>query len=165
MSIRMKVGLKIDESGMKSVREMLSPRNSKTINTGWWDTVHEDGNMVAQIAAWNEEGHINGGMFSGTVTPPRPFIRTGFNPSVIKKLNSLQEPLSQVFRRKVKWEDFFSGLSEELREDLRDIILEWSTPPNSASTIELKGFNDPLIDTATMYSSVKTEVTKFKRRE
>src|SRR5690606_37223309 len=42
----------------------------KVVRVGWWDSRHPSGVPTAQVAAWNEEGHMNGGIFSGTYTPP-----------------------------------------------------------------------------------------------
>lgn len=52
----------------------------------------------------------------------------------------------------------FSSLGRMLVADTRDVIEQWSSPPNSALTIELKGFNDPLIETETMKNSVKFKI-------
>lgn len=163
--MRFKIRIKEDRRGARRLRQLLSPKHSRSIRTGWWNSMHEDGITVAQIAAWNEEGRINKGFFNGTITPPRPFVRLGFIPATRKKLNNLAPALREVFSGRKTWDEFFTSLSSELKEDLQEVILEWSTPPNSAATIALKGFNDPLIESGLMYDSVKTEVINFTRRE
>ena len=54
----------------------------------------------------------------------------------------------------------YAKLGTFLVQDTKEIIEQWSSPPNAALTVELKGFNDPLIETETMKNSVKFKIEK-----
>ena len=41
---------------------------------------------------------------------------------------------------------------------MKSVIDEWTTPPNSAATIQRKGKDDPLVDTGKMRDSVEYRI-------
>jgi hypothetical protein len=49
-------------------------------------------------------------------------------------------------------------LGNDIEGALRQSIINTNEPPNSAKTIEKKGFNKPLIDTSLMIKSITSEV-------
>lgn len=55
-------------------------------------------------------------------------------------------------------------LKEEMKRELVDIlkesILEWKTPDNAPLTIKLKGFDDPLIETGSLYDGIRARVRR-----
>lgn len=139
----------------------LTRSGDKAIDVGWWMSRHPSGVSTAQVAQWNEEGHPNGGMFAGTSTLPRPFMRLGFMPTVINKiLPKYHFEVHRIAIGQTTWTSVNSKLSIELREALQETILSWDTPTNQPSTIQMKGFNDPLIETGNMYDAVKSRIVK-----
>jgi len=164
MSFGMRVDLKVDRSGLTALKRALSPRHSKSIKIGWWGTSNPRHPSTAQVAKWNEEGHINGGWFDGTYTPPRPFIRLGWTPKAISLMKDQSAQMKSVLDGGTSWEDLYKNLSEELQDHMKNTITGWSRSRNKASTIALKGFDDPLIESGTMRDNVKTEIIPFTKR-
>lgn len=162
MKIKTTVKLKIDNKQWKKMSRNLLRSGDKAINVGWWKSNHPSGVSTAQVAKWNEEGHLNGGMFAGTYTPPRPFIRIGFLSDVKNKIiPKYINHVNMIALGRTTWTALHSSLSKELVDGLRQTILSWDTPANSPVTIRLKGFNDPLIETGSMYDSVKAKTVKY----
>lgn len=163
MAIRVKTGvsLKIDRKQWDRMQKrLLAPAGNKAVEVGWWRSMHSSGVPVAQVAAWNEEGHFNGGMFAGTYTPPRPFIRHGFIPLVKKDLSRYYSDINKIAMGTLSWQAFYLKMSKMLVATMQQTILEWDTPPNSPTTIGLKGFNDPLMNTGNMYEAIKHRIVR-----
>lgn len=162
MKLKTTVKIKIDNKQWKRMSRNLLRSGDKAINVGWWKSNHPSGMSSAQIAKWNEEGHMNGGMFAGTYTPPRPFIRIGFMPLVIDKiLPKYKNSVHMIAMGKMTWTSLHTNLSKELVDGLRQTILSWDRPTNSPVTVRLKGFNDPLIETGSLYDTVKAKTVKY----
>lgn len=103
---------------------------------------------VAQVAFWNE--------FGTKKTPPRPFMRN----TVASKSPRWGNALGMALRRHNydaarALDDMGQGIQKQVRES----ITNWTDPPNSKLTRELKGKNKPLIDSGTMRNAVSYEVT------
>jgi len=163
MGASVSVKLKLDDRVWKKMERRLKRIQSKSVRVGWWRSYYPDGTSVAQVAAWNEEGHLNGGMFPGTFTPPRPFIRTGFLPKAKNVLNEYSKLFFLYVDGSVKISDFWGAMSRELEEKMKESILEFKSPGNAEVTISMKGFDDPLINTGNLYDSVKTTLVKFSK--
>lgn len=163
MAIRTSVKLTFDEKPWQKMKGRIKRTTSKSVRVGWWRSYYPDGTNVAQVAAWNEEGHINGGMFAGTYTPPRPFIRTIFLPEAAITVEKHARMMFAYFEGKMNISTFWQEMSKELQQKMQKAILEMKSPPNSPVTVAMKGFNDPLIETGNMYDSVKTMLVKFTR--
>ena len=39
-------------------------------------------------------------------------------------------------------------------------MIDWDTPRNAPTTVELKGFDDPLIETSELISNITSKTTK-----
>lgn len=162
------VKLKVDTRQWKMMHRNLSRSGNKAVHVGWWRDIHVSGNPVAQIAQWNEEGHINSvdSAVPGSYSPPRPFMRIGFMPQVKSKIIPIAiRRIDDVAMGRITWTTFNSMLAFELQNALKQTILSWDSPPNSPYTVKLKGFNDPLINTGNMYDAVKTRVVRYGARE
>lgn len=139
-------------SGGKKLSGALADIGNKmrgSVNVGFLAgaTYPEDGTPVAQVAFWNEYGT--------TTTPSRPFFRTmierespGWGLLMAKAAKHYDYDAATVLR--------FMGV--KISEQLQQSIVGWQEPPNAASTIREKGFNNPLIRTAHMQNSVDFEV-------
>lgn len=160
---RLNINVQIKEvptEHFKHLLTALNPRNSKSVQMGWWGTQNPSGVPDAQVAAWVEEGHPNGGMFAGTYTPPRPVIRTDWQPKTKEKMSHLSEQIRQAFESG-SWEAFYNSLGKEFSEDLTQAILRYSKVPNRPSTVKIKGFNNPWVDTGTVARNVQYKVVPF----
>ena len=106
------------------------------------NATYPDGTKVAEVAAKNEYGSID--------NPIRPFFRT----MVKQKKASWSTNVANVMAaNNYDIDKTFNLVGEKIVGQLRDSIQGWTTPPNSQQTIDRKGFNKPLIDTAHMLNS------------
>lgn len=165
LAMRFKTKVKIlkNDKNWKSMRRNLLRSVDNTIDVGWWGNLrHPRTKMpLAQVAKWNEEGHSNGGLGAGTTTPPRPFMRLSFLPqSKILLMSRFVPKVRLIAEGKLTW----TALKEEMKKELTDIlkksILEWNTPDNAPLTIKLKGFDDPLIETGSLYDGIRARVRR-----
>lgn len=102
---------------------------------------------VAQVAAWNE--------FGTKRTPARPFMRHTVASKSPRWGNALGAALRRhKFDAKAALHDVGQGIQGQVRESIQN----WTSPPNSKLTRELKGFNSPLRNTGFMWNSVDYEV-------
>lgn len=162
MKLSTKVDVVSDEKVWKKLKAKLQ-RESKEVEVGWWNSMHPTGVPVAQVAAWNEEGHYTAGMYNG-YSPPRPFISVDFKKYVDKNMPKYAAYLTSVMQGSMSSSAMYSNIKEDLVNGLKEIILEFDNPRNSDLTVELKGFNDPLIDTGTMYDTVKARLVSSSRK-
>ena len=161
-----KLGFTKDTSGWEKLKKNLIKGNGMCVDVGAFQGTNygpENDNLpVAQVMAWNEEGHTNGGIFNGTETPPRPFMR--YYISQLEKEKKMGKAVSKrlqlVLAERMSWEAFYKSLGAEAVSDLKKVIEQWFYPPNSAATIDMKGFNNPLQETDTMLNSVDSRVSK-----
>lgn len=145
-----------DRQWRKMVRNLS--RNSGSIEVGWWSNIHPSGVSLAQVAKWNEEGHITG---RGAISPARPFVRVGFMDRLKKAgIKDLNEWVHLVAIGRANWKTVNTKIGEDLVKQMQLSILEWNTPRNSPYTVALKGFDDPLIETGTLYDRVKFRVVR-----
>lgn len=164
MKLATKVKITINNKPWIAMRRRLTRSDARMIDVGWWGSRHPSGVPTAQVAAWNEEGHMNGGMFAGTRTPPRPFIRVGFYKEIRPLLQTrIVHGVNLIAQGRKTWTTFYRELGNDLVELMKEQILEWEKPPNKPSTVEMKGFNDPLIETGALYDSVKFRISRRKR--
>lgn len=158
MALKTSVRVSTTRGSLQALRKALKPSNSKVIRTGWWGDYHDSGIPMSQIAAWNHEGHMNGGMFAGTYTPGRPFGTHGWLPMMRKRMTILGDDVQQVLDGTSSWTSFYNSLGESSAQYMKYAIEDWTTPANTEATIGLKGFNDPLIESGSMKNTVKWKV-------
>lgn len=101
---------------------------------------------VAEVATFNE--------FGGGHTPPRPFMRDTVRKNWRKWRTFIQDRLPI----NLDWRKMFIELGDIVKDDIRNEIITYNYPPNAPSTIKMKGFNDPLVDSGQMAESVRMEV-------
>jgi len=137
-----------------SIRSNLTKGSVQEIQVGFFEESKygdENDNLpVAQVAQWNEEG--------SATNPTRPFIRVGF----AGRIKNDPELFFSSIKRIVEGDSTFAAeykvLGPKLVLEMKQSIAEWDTPSNSPKTIAEKGFNNPLIDSGTMYDSVDYKV-------
>lgn len=162
MKLSTKVDIVSDEKVWKKLQQNLK-RESKEIEIGWWNSMHPTGVPVAQVAAWNEEGYYTSGMYQG-YHPPRPFMSRDFRKFVEKNMPKYAAYLTSVMQGSMTPSAMNNSIRKDLEDGLKQIIIDFDMPENSDLTVELKGFNDPLIHTGTMYDTVKTRLVSSSRK-
>lgn len=142
----------------KIYRNLSKP--SGAVDVGWWINTHPTGVPVAQVAAWNEEGHMTG---FGGYSPPRPFVRVDWM-RIVKRsvVPKYAKKVNDVALGNLPWRALNKQMAEELKEAMQKAILDFSIPANSPLTVKIKGHGDVLIDSGTMYDRVKTRIRRHK---
>jgi len=141
-------------TGMERLlRDIRVAQGVKGYKVGWpEDATYPDGKSVAEVAIGNEFGipekHI----------PARPFFRMG-NANFKKEgakflLKRLKGNKSGTVTARIN-----SQLAQFHVNTVQKSIHDLKEPPNSPTTIEMKGSDDPLIDTGLMVRSLNYETT------
>ena len=114
-----------------------------------------DNLQMAQVAKWQDDGVASKNI------PPRPFMRVGLRDAL--KSGKADDSFKRIIMAVTSGKGVFKALYQEgdsFRQILRQVMLDWDTPPNADRTVDLKGFNDPLIDTSQLISNVTATVAK-----
>ena len=159
--------LKVDKSGWEKLKKNLREAEVLNVNLGWFEEnkygPENDNLQMAQVAQWNNEGHINGtnSLVPGAVTPPRPFMSVGL-PTAFKagaNKDDFKDMISAVLSGKSVMAAMQKSTTN-FERTLRKVMLDWDTPRNAPLTIELKGFDDPLINSSELIANVTAKVQK-----
>lgn len=150
----------------RAMKARLKTGSKQSSEVGWFSgNVHIGKNGLtlptAQIAKWNEEGHLTGGKYGVHFVPPRPFIRSGF--MFLLKVDSRFKDLCVDLTRavaegKMNWKTAYIKLGVFLVEKMQTAILLDIYPDNRPLTIELKGHAETLIDSQQMISKIQSRV-------
>lgn len=122
----------------------VSHMEDRHVKVGFMENAsYPDGTPVAAVAFWNEYGA--GGI------PPRPFFRS----MIAKESPGWAMRLGKALKFTHGDVDQALGLmGEDIKGALQQSIIDFRDPSNAESTIAIKGFNKPLIDTGQMKDSV-----------
>ena len=148
------------------MRRRLSGGKGLCVEIGWFrGNIHIGKSGVvlptAQIAKWNEEGHMTGGKYGVHIVPPRPFIRVGFVHSIESSKetrDSFVGLTQQVADGNMTWEQAYNRLGAILLQRLQKAIKMDIYVSNTPLTISLKGHGVTLIDTGQMLNSIEYRV-------
>lgn len=156
----MAIKITINNSPWEKIRKELIKADNSHLSVGWFPSAQygsENENLsVATVAHWMEEGIPSKGV------PPRPFLRQGFLPRL--RTAEYQKVFESVLRSVLSGRNTFKAaltyVGKGMVRGIQNEIVSWDSPPNSPLTVELKGFNNPLIDTGKMLESVDFEVER-----
>ncbi len=127
-------------------------RKAASLKVGFMNgATYPDGQLVSAVAAFNEFG------VASRNQPPRPFFRR-----MIAE-NSPQWP--EKIAKLLEFYDYdaskvLDDMGDEISADLRQSIIDFTSPGLAPSTIAAKGFDKPLIETSLMLNSITNEVAK-----
>ena len=110
------------------------------------NATYPDGTPVAMVAFWNEYGT--------RTSPVRAFFRTTVSENKKNWVLSVQNLMKMHNDPK----RVMGLIGVHMQEQIVQSINTWSDPPNSAYTIAKKGFDKPLVETALLMRSIKSEV-------
>lgn len=117
-------------------------------------------------AVWNEFGTRGsgkrfmtprGGGFGGPI-PERPFMRTALRKNKAKYRQAMKSSAAKILRGETTVSIVLTKLGMLGAQDIQDSITSWTSPPNSPTTIRLKGSSHPLIDHGEMRAAVTWEL-------
>ena len=110
------------------------------------NATYPDGTPVAMVAFWNEYGT--------RTSPVRAFFRT----TVSEQKKNWVLSVQNLMKMHNNPQQVMGLIGEHMKEQIVQSINTWSDPPNSAYTIAKKGFDKPLVETALLMRSIKSEV-------
>ena len=155
----MSMKLTVDKKVWNNLKKSFAKAEMLEDQVGWQaDAVYGSDNEnlpMAQVAQWQEEGVASKNI------PPRPFMRVGFKAALSKGANDAS--FKRIVTAVANGQDVFKALHKEgdsFRQTLRQVMIDWDTPRNAPTTIELKGFDDPLIETSELISNITSKTTK-----
>ena len=155
----MSMKLTVDKSVWNNLKKSFDKAEMLENRLGWFEENRygsDNENLpMAQVAQWIEEGVASKNI------PPRPYMRVGLRGALMKGSNDAS--FKRIITAVANGQDVFKALHKEgdsFRQSLRQVMLDWDTPPNSPTTIELKGFDDPLIESSELISNVSVKTTK-----
>ena len=155
----MSMKLTVDKKVWNNLKKSFAKAEMFEDQVGWQaDAVYGSDNEnlpMAQVAQWQEEGVASKNI------PPRPFMRVGFKAALSKGANDAS--FKRIVTAVANGQDVFKALHKEgdsFRQTLRQVMIDWDTPRNAPTTIELKGFDDPLIETSELISNITSKTTK-----
>lgn len=153
-----------DDKVWRQMKRNLRAKKSQ-INVGWFEGQNygpDNNNLpMAQVAQWVEEGHRGG----WGPTPARPAIRTLFIPTLAEsgELTKFAIPLiHEVAMGRMTWKKLHEKIAPKILYRFKLALEVYSVKPNSPTTIALKGFNDPWVETGTLISNARFKVDDYK---
>ena len=155
----MSMKITVDKSVWNNLKKSFAKAEMLEDQVGWQDDAvygSDNENLpMAQVAQWLEEGVASKNI------PPRPFMRVGFKAALSKGANDAS--FKRIVTAVANGQDVFKALHKEgdsFRQTLRQVMIDWDTPRNAPTTVELKGFDDPLIETSELISNITSKTTK-----
>lgn len=124
------------------------------------------GSDLVMRAVWNEFGTKGsgkgfstprGGGFGGPI-PERPFMRNAMRENRAGLQSVMGKGAHQVLRGEVSLNAMLARLGIYLQGKIQGEITSLASPPNSPTTIRLKGSSNPLIDSGEMRQRVTWKV-------
>lgn len=150
--------LKIDKSAWNKMKKDLLKAASQEVQVGIVEPTYygpDNENLsVAQVWQWQEEG------LPAQNIPTRPAIRVGFMAPIQKGLydSSFVESIQRIAEGKSTFKQEYTRIGTMAKVDLKEAVEKWDSPRNSPYTVELKGFDNPLIDSGLLYDSIDFKV-------
>lgn len=114
---------------------------------------------LAQVAGWNE--------FGTSTIPARPAFRQAARSREAKlAVRALLEAFKDIplYARRSAVLPILEPIAEELATIVRKHVKDYAVPRNAISTIETKGFNDPLVQTGQLKRAISTEIRRSRRK-
>lgn len=160
MAIKLTKDTKVWEAVKKNLMKTIPE-----IHTGWFaENVYGSDNdnlQMAQVAQWNNEGHVNGANSAvpGSITPPRPFMTVGLKAAL--KAGANKDDFKDMIEAVASGKEVMTVLNKagtNFERTLRKVMIDWDTPRNAPLTIELKGFDDPLVDSSELIANINSKI-------
>lgn len=150
--------LKVDKSGWNKLKKELLKGSNLEVQVGIVEPTYygsdNDNLSLAQVWQWQEEG------LPSQNIPTRPAIRVGFMTPIKKgsydKL--FVESMQRIASGNSTFKQEYTKIGTQAKVDLKKAVADWDSPRNAPLTVELKGFDNPLIDSGLLYDSIDSKV-------
>jgi len=142
----------IDKSVWNKLKKGFVAAQKQDVKVGWINSSYSSDNdnlHHAQVAQWIEEGVASQNI------PPRPYMRVGL-PDAFNQGKS-EEAFKQLVISVANGKQTLTPLKAvgaSVANTLEGVMEGWTTPMNAPLTIELKGFNDPLVETHELIDNI-----------
>ena len=153
LSVKVKRNKKMDLE--KVLRELRGPTKVKV---GFPKGKADQDNI--NKAVWNEfgtEGGASGGGWGGPI-PERPFMRNAMRNNEHGLRSVIGMSSAKLLRGETDLDTVLKKLGIYFQGKMQSEIMALSTPPNSPTTIALKGSSNPLIDSGEMRQAVTWKI-------
>lgn len=137
---------KIVDKGWNRIRRELRRAAVQEVVVGIQQGEMNDGQAIAEYAAYNEFGTEN--------IPERSFMRSTFDENLSGIKQDMDRRYSQVVEGKLTVDKALGLIGLRHQDQIKDKIGSNLPPPNAPATIEAKGSSKTLIDTGAMKNSV-----------
>lgn len=150
--------LKVDKSGWNKLKKELLKGSNQEVQVGIVEPTNygpdNDNLSVATVWSWQEEG------LPAQNIPPRPAIRVGFMAPIKKGSYDkiFAESMQRIAEGKSTFKQEYTRIGVQAQVDLKKAVADWDSPRNAPLTVELKGFDNPLIDSGLLYDSIDFKV-------
>lgn len=145
--------VEVRDLGWKKIRDQIKSMDGKAVTAGLHeeDAGNRDPNAVMR-------GYFN--EFGTDTAPARPFIRTTHDTQKLKWVRQMQSDLGRVMDQQMTGQQMLESVGAMAADDIRQAVTDWDTPPNAPSTIQRKGFDDPLVETGEMRDAIAYKVRR-----
>jgi len=153
-SFKVNVKIKSDMKGLHKLRKTLGKQKSQIAEVGHFDNKQHyigDEISIASISLLNQVGTSK--------IPPRPYMQVALeSPVFIKAYN---KAVMNIAKNRTTIAKELPKLGRLLRDIMMGVIQSnpWAKQ-NSLETVNRKGFNHPLIETATMVNDIEFRLVK-----
>jgi len=146
------------DMGLDRIIKNLSELNRSVVKVGLFqDDRSSDGELsMAKLGHIQEKGADTG----RTIIPERPFMENTALQYEYEIGNFMIDVIEGLTIGALSPKQALEKVGTEYEAFTKFTIDDFSDPTNAESTVEIKGFNDPLIHTGKMKSSVKFKVVR-----
>ncbi|MCD8091036.1 MAG: hypothetical protein LUD81_10555 [Clostridiales bacterium] len=92
--------------------------------------------------------------------PERSFLRSGYDECINDVMKHSDELLKQVTTGKMTADKFFEGIGKMLATQIKTYARKLNDPENKQATIDVKGTDNPLVDTEDMINHISWRVVE-----
>ena len=90
--------------------------------------------------------------------PERSWLRSGYDENIDKIAKKIEEMVPDVIEGNVNPKLFMDAIGMEFAGLIQKKMRDLKNPPNSQMTVEMKGSDNPLIDTGRLVGAIRHEV-------
>lgn len=136
--------------GLGNYLKKLVPESSgQHVKVGVLDnSTYPDGTPVPLVAFWNEYGT--------RTAPARPFFRD----TIERNKEAWSDMTKRGIAKGLPITQVLGLVGLQMETDIKTAIMTFDNPPNSPTTIAIKGTDSPLRRTMLLYDSIKSEVVE-----
>jgi hypothetical protein len=139
--------------GYEDIIQAIIDENDKEVEVGFYNEESAGGIGLGELAATHE---------FGAGVPKRPFMRRSFDNGVKDLFNMQKELISSMIDGNIDKEQVLEITGDFHKNQIQNGVVQRTLglAPNAQVTIDRKGSDTPLIDTARLINGAKSNVVK-----